>query len=148
MNASDRGAGRLLLIDGHSMAFRAFFALPVDNFTTGTGQHTNAVHGFLSMLLKLIAEEKPTHVAVAFDEGSHTFRTDEYDQYKGGRDETPEAFLGQVPLIREMLRAAGLAELSRENFEADDILATLATQGAAQGWRCWSPPGTGTPSSW
>ena len=133
MNASDRGAGRLLLIDGHSMAFRAFFALPVDNFTTGTGQHTNAVHGFLSMLLKLIAEEKPTHVAVAFDEGSHTFRTDEYDQYKGGRDETPEAFLGQVPLIREMLSAAGLAELSRENFEADDILATLATQGAAQG---------------
>ena len=133
MTATEPGAGRLLLIDGHSMAFRAFFALPVETFTTATGQHTNAIHGFLSMLLKLLEQEKPTHVAVAFDEGSHTFRTQEYAEYKGGRDETPQEFRGQVPLIREMLRAVGVAELSKENFEADDILATLATRGAGQG---------------
>ncbi|HHW84181.1 MAG TPA: DNA polymerase I, partial [Actinomycetales bacterium] len=124
---------RLLLIDGHSMAFRAFFALPVENFTTGTGQSTNAIHGFLSMLLRLLENEAPTHIAVAFDEGATTFRTEEYAEYKAGREETPQPFKGQVPLIREMLKALGIREISRENFEADDILATLATHGAADG---------------
>ncbi len=125
---------RLLLIDGHSMAFRAFFALPVDNFTTATGQTTNAIYGFLNMLLRLIANEQPTHIAVAFDEGSTTFRTVEYPDYKGGRGETPEAFHGQVPLIREMLKALGIRELSVADFEADDILATLSTQGVGAGF--------------
>lgn len=115
------------------MAFRAFFALPEENFSTATGQATNAIHGFLSMLLRLIENEKPTHVAVAFDEGSTTFRTEQYAEYKGGRDETPEAFRGQVPLIREMLKALGVKELSVPNYEADDILATWSTQGAAAG---------------
>nr|NLD41552.1 DNA polymerase I [Actinomycetales bacterium] len=124
---------RLLLIDGHSMAFRAFFALPVENFTTATGQSTNAIHGFLSMLLRVLENERPTHVAVAFDEGSTTFRTTEYAEYKAGRDETPVPFKGQVPLIREMLKALGITEVSRENYEADDILATLSTQGAGEG---------------
>ncbi|HZK06170.1 MAG TPA: DNA polymerase I [Actinomycetaceae bacterium] len=124
---------RLLLIDGHSMAYRAFFALPSENFTTATGQTTNAIYGFFNMLLRLLENEKPTHVAVAFDEGSTTFRTEEYAEYKGGREETPEAFRDQVPLIREMLKALGVADLSEANYEADDILATLATQGAGQG---------------
>ena len=115
------------------MAFRAFFALPAENFTTATGQATNAIHGFLAMLLRLMENEKPTHLAVAFDEGSTTFRTEAYPEYKGGRDETPEAFKGQVPLIREMLKALGVIEISTPHYEADDILATLATQGESAG---------------
>lgn len=115
------------------MAFRAFYALPAENFSTATGQHTNAIHGFLSMLLRLIENEKPTHVAVAFDEGATTFRTLEYPEYKAGRAETPEEFKGQVPLIREMLKALGITELSVPDFEADDILATLSTEGEKAG---------------
>ena len=87
------------------MAFRAYFALPVDKFSTSTGQHTNAVHGFVSMLANLIKNEQPTHVAVAFDAGSTTFRTERFPDYKGGRESTPEPFKGQVPLIREVLDA-------------------------------------------
>ncbi|MEE6274599.1 DNA polymerase I [Georgenia sp. MJ206] len=124
---------RLLLIDGHSMAFRAFFALPVENFSTSTGQPTNAVYGFTSMLINLLAAEEPTHLAVAFDAGRTTFRTEEYSEYKATRDATPEPFSGQVPLIVEVLTAMGIPSLTKENFEADDILATLATRGAAAG---------------
>nr|WP_280525434.1 DNA polymerase I [Georgenia faecalis] len=124
---------RLLLVDGHSMAFRAYFALPVENFSTSTGQPTNAVYGFTSMLINLLAAEEPTHVAVAFDAGRTTFRTEQYDQYKATRDATPEPFSGQVPLIEEVLAAVGIPTLMKEGFEADDILATLATQGAAAG---------------
>ncbi|MDO4791209.1 MAG: DNA polymerase I [Buchananella hordeovulneris] len=124
---------RLLLIDGHSMAFRAFFGLPVDNFVTSTGQYTNAVHGFVRMLLSLLEKEKPTHVAVAFDASSHTFRTQEYPEYKGTREKTPEEFIGQVELIEEVLDSFGIAHLKREGFEADDILATLARQGREAG---------------
>lgn len=116
----------VLIIDGHSMAFRAFYALPPDNFVTATGQHTNAVYGFVSMLTRLLETEKPTHVAVAFDVSRHSFRTEEYPEYKGTRDATPEEFKGQVELIREVLDAMGIVSLAREGFEADDILATLA----------------------
>jgi len=129
----ERTRPRLLLIDGHSMAFRAFFALPVENFATSTGEPTNAVYGFTSMLTKLIAEEKPTHVAVAFDAGHATFRTEQYAAYKGTRDETPAAFRGQVPLIQEVLGSLRIPHLEKDNFEADDILATLATQGRVAG---------------
>ncbi|MFC4555418.1 DNA polymerase I [Georgenia faecalis] len=115
------------------MAFRAYFALPVENFSTSTGQPTNAVYGFTSMLINLLAAEEPTHVAVAFDAGRTTFRTEQYDQYKATRDATPEPFSGQVPLIEEVLAAVGIPTLMKEGFEADDILATLATQGAAAG---------------
>ena len=108
------------------MAFRAFYALPPDNFVTATGQHTNAVYGFVSMLTRLLETEQPTHVAVAFDVSRHSFRTEEYPEYKGTRDATPEEFKGQVELIREVLDAMGIVSLSREGFEADDILATLA----------------------
>ena len=110
------------------MAYRAFFALPVDKFSTSTGQHTNAVHGFVSMLANLIRDEKPTHVAVAFDAGSTTFRTEQFPQYKGTRDATPEPFKGQVPLIKEVLESMRIPHLEKDRFEADDILATLSSQ--------------------
>ena len=123
----------VLIIDGHSMAFRAFYALPPDNFVTATGQHTNAVYGFVSMLTRLLETERPTHIAVAFDVSRHSFRTEEYREYKGTRDATPEEFKGQVELIREVLDAMGIVSLSREGFEADDILATLAYRAGHEG---------------
>ncbi len=124
----------LLVIDGHSLAFRAFYALPVDSFTTRDGQHTNAIHGFLSMLILLLQNEKPTHLAVAFDISRFSFRTREYPEYKGTRGETPPEFVGQIPLLEEALKAMGITTISKEDYEADDILATLATRGAAEGF--------------
>lgn len=124
---------KLLLLDGHSLAFRSFYALPKDSFRTANGQYTNAIHGFLNVLLKLYAEEQPTHVAVAFDLPGGTFRTREYSEYKGGRAATPEEFKGQVPLIQEALTALGISWLTKEDFEADDIIATLAHTGVEAG---------------
>ena len=115
------------------MAYRAYFALPVDKFSTTSGQHTNAVHGFISMLATLLRVEEPTHVAVAFDAGSTTFRTEALPSYKGTRDATPEPFKGQVPLIKEVLEAMHVPHLDKDNFEADDILATLSSQADALG---------------
>ena len=125
----------LLLIDGHSLAFRAFYALSPDSFMTPNGQHTNAVHGFISMLLNILQNEKPTHLAVAFDLSRSSFRTEEYPEYKGTRGETPPEFNGQTELLREALEAMGIITLTRENYEADDILASLADQGCAAGYR-------------
>lgn len=124
----------LLVIDGHSLAFRAFYALPVDSFTTRDGQHTNAIHGFLSMLILLLQNEKPTHLAVAFDLSRQSFRTREYAEYKGTRGETPVEFVGQIPLLQEALAALNITTITKEDYEADDILATLATRGAAEGF--------------
>ncbi|HUH53981.1 MAG TPA: DNA polymerase I [Microbacteriaceae bacterium] len=124
-----------MLIDGHSLAFRAFYALPVDSFQTQTGQHTNAIHGFIAMLINLLQNEKPDALAVAFDISRRSFRTEEYPEYKGTRSETPEEFKGQVPLLQEALHAMCITTIEKENYEADDILATLATQGAADGYR-------------
>lgn len=115
------------------MAFRAYFALPVEKFGTSDGQPTNAVYGFVSMLISLLRDEQPTHVAVAFDAGHHTFRTEEYPDYKGTRDATPEPFKGQIPLIGEVLAAMRVPTLTKELIEADDILATLATEAEAAG---------------
>ena len=125
----------LLLVDGHSMAFRAFYGLRYESFLTSLGQYTNAVHGFTSTLLKLVADYKPTHVAVAFDLPGGTFRTREYTEYKGGRAATPEPFKGQIGLIQETLDVMGYSWITVEDFEADDIIATLATKGAADGMR-------------
>ncbi|AKK08639.1 DNA polymerase I [Corynebacterium testudinoris] len=122
---------RLLLIDGHSMAFRAFYALPAENFSTTGGQHTNAIYGFLSMLANILAEEKPDKVAVAFDVGRKTFRTDMFPEYKAQREASPEEFKGQVGILEDVLGTLGITTLSMENYEADDILATLTT--AAKG---------------
>jgi DNA polymerase-1 len=132
---TDADKPTLLVVDGHSLAFRAFYALPVDSFTTRDGQHTNAIHGFLSMLLLLLQNEKPTHLAVAFDVSRHSFRTREYAEYKGTRGETPPEFKGQVPLLQEALQAMGIQVLEKEDFEADDILATLAARGRTEGYR-------------
>jgi len=131
---TDSAKPTLLLIDGHSLAFRAFYALPIDSFVTRDGQHTNAIHGFLSMFLSLLAKEKPTHVAVAFDISRFSFRTREYPEYKGTRGETPPEFIGQIPLLQEALAAMSIPTVTKEDYEADDILATLATQGAAEGF--------------
>ena len=124
-----------MIIDGHSLAFRAFYALPVDSFQTQTGQHTNAIHGFIAMLINLLGNERPDAIAVAFDISRHSFRTEEYPEYKGTRSETPPEFKGQVPLLQEALHAMGIRTLEKENFEADDILATLATRGGEAGYR-------------
>jgi DNA polymerase-1 len=117
------------------MAYRAFFALPVDKFATSTGEPTNAVFGFTSMLANLLRDETPTHVAVAFDVGRTTFRTEQYEAYKGTRDVTPEPFRGQVPIIKRLLETLRIPVLEKPHFEADDILATLSTQARAQGMR-------------
>lgn len=123
----------LMIIDGHSLAFRAFYALPVDSFQTRDGQHTNAIHGFISMLLNLLKNEKPTHLAVAFDISRYSFRTREYPEYKGTRGETPSEFIGQIPLLQETLKAMGITTITKEDYEADDILATLSVQGNEAG---------------
>lgn len=115
------------------MAYRAFFALPAENFSTTTGQHTNAVYGFTSMLINLLRDEEPTHVAVAFDAGRQSFRTEILPSYKGTRESTPEPFRGQVPLIKEILETLRIPTLERPGYEADDIFATLSAQGAAAG---------------
>lgn len=120
----------LLLLDGHSLAFRAFYALSPEGFRTAQGQYTNAVTGFMNTLLKLLHDYQPTHIAAAFDLPGGTFRTREYPEYKGGRPPTPEMFKGQIELIQEVLDALGIAWLTVTDYEADDILATLATRGA------------------
>ena len=125
---------RLLLIDGHSMAYRAFFALPVDAFSTANGQHTNAVYGFSNMLMALIKEEKPTHIAVAFDVSRKTFRTEKFPEYKATRSATPEEFRSQIPLIHQVLKAMNINEYSLEGFEADDLLATISKVAVSDGF--------------
>ena len=116
------------------MAYRAFFALPVDAFTTAVGQHTNAVYGFSNMLMSLIKEEQPTHIAVAFDVSRRTFRTEKFPEYKATRSATPDEFRSQIPLIHEVLKAMNIKEFSLEGFEADDLLATISKRAVADGF--------------
>ncbi len=129
--ASDEGV--LLLIDGHSVAYRAFFALPVENFSTTTGQHTNAVYGFTSMLINVLRDEQPTHLAVAFDVSRKTFRSAEYAEYKANRSASPAEFAGQIDLIKEVLDALNIVHVEVDGFEADDIIATLSRRSTAAG---------------
>ena len=119
---------RLLLIDGHSMAYRAFFALPAENFTTAQGQHTNAIYGFATMLLSLLSTEKPTHVAVAFDVSRKTFRSEIFPEYKANRAKTPDEFRSQMSYLHELVTAFGITTFEVEGFEADDIIATISKQ--------------------
>ncbi|MGQ0837787.1 DNA polymerase I [Actinokineospora sp.] len=116
------------------MAYRAFFALPKENFQTGTGQHTNAVYGFTSMLINLLRDEEPTHLAVCFDVSRRTFRTEAYAEYKANRSASPDEFKGQVSLIEEVLAALSIPTLSLDNYEADDLIATLTTAATAEGF--------------
>jgi len=119
---------RLLLIDGHSMAYRAFFALPAENFTTAQGQHTNAIYGFATMLLSLLSTEKPTHVAVVFDVSRKTFRSEIFPEYKANRAKTPDEFRSQMSYLHELVTAFGITTFEVEGFEADDIIATISKQ--------------------
>ncbi|HEY3955368.1 MAG TPA: DNA polymerase I [Streptosporangiaceae bacterium] len=135
MGGGQAGSGErdlLLLLDGHSLAYRAFFALPIENFATTTGQPTNAVYGFTAMLINVLRDERPTHVAVAFDRGEPTFRHEQYVEYKANRRETPADFRSQLSLIFEVLDVLGVKHLSKAGFEADDLIATLATEAAEQ----------------
>jgi DNA polymerase-1 len=125
---------RLMLMDGHSLAYRAFFALPAENFTTATGQPTNAIYGFASMLANTLRDEAPTHFAVAFDVSRKTWRSTEFPEYKANRSKTPDEFKGQVELIGELLDAMRVPRFAVEGFEADDVIATLATQAEALGF--------------
>ncbi|MFE6842664.1 DNA polymerase I [Streptomyces sp. NPDC057686] len=130
--AADRP--RLMLMDGHSLAYRAFFALPAENFTTATGQPTNAIYGFASMLANTLRDEAPTHFAVAFDVSRKTWRSTEFPEYKANRSKTPDEFKGQVELIGELLDAMNVPRFAVDGFEADDVIATLATQAEALGF--------------
>ncbi|MET3567862.1 DNA polymerase-1 [Leifsonia sp. 563] len=132
---SDSEKPTLLVVDGHSLAFRAFYALPVDSFVNREGQHTNAIHGFIAMFINLLQQQKPTHIAVAFDISRYSFRTREYPEYKGTRGETPSEFAGQVPLLEEALHAMNVTTIAKEDYEADDILATLARRGVEEGYK-------------
>jgi DNA polymerase-1 len=125
---------RLLLLDGHSLAYRAFYALPVENFSTTTGQPTNAVYGFTSMLINALRDEQPTHVAVAFDVSRQTFRSERFPEYKANRSSSPEPFKGQVALIQDVLAALRIPVVEADGYEADDIIATLARQAEGEGF--------------
>lgn len=133
-DSSSGGRPRLMLMDGHSLAYRAFFALPAENFTTATGQPTNAIYGFASMLANTLRDEEPTHFAVAFDVSRKTWRSEEFTEYKANRSKTPDEFKGQVELIGELLDAMHTPRFAVDGFEADDVIATLATQAEAAGF--------------
>ncbi|MEI2403110.1 DNA polymerase I [Niallia taxi] len=123
---------KLILIDGNSIAYRAFFALPLLN--NDKGVHTNAVYGFTMMLMKILEDEKPTHLLVAFDAGKTTFRHKTFSEYKGGRQKTPPELSEQFPYIRELLQSYGIKHYELENYEADDIIGTLSLQGEKDGY--------------
>ncbi|HHW25714.1 MAG TPA: DNA polymerase I, partial [Firmicutes bacterium] len=123
---------RLLLVDGHSLANRAFYALPA--LSTNAGVPTGAVFGFLTMLFRFLQEKKPTHVAVAFDHPSPTFRHGEYDEYKITRKPSPPDFKAQIPVLKEVLDTLNLPVLELAGFEADDIIGTLSTQAQEHGF--------------
>ncbi|NLU83025.1 DNA polymerase I [Rhodococcus sp. HNM0569] len=135
VTSEDEQQPTLMLLDGHSLAFRAFYALPAENFKTHSGQTTNAVYGFTSMLINLLRDEKPSHVAAAFDVSRKTFRAEMYAGYKANRSAAPDEFKGQVEVTKEVLGALGIPVMAEEGYEADDIIATLATQAKASGFR-------------
>lgn len=131
--AETSSAPRLLLLDGHSLAYRAFYALKDANLVTTTGQHTEGVYGFTSMLINVLRDEQPTHVAVAFDVSRQTFRSERFPEYKANRSTSPDEFRGQIDLVKEVLAALHIASVEKDGFEADDVIATLATQAEEQG---------------
>jgi len=125
---------KLLLIDGHSMAYRAFYALPVENFTTAMGQHTNAIYGFATMLISLIKDEKPSHVAVAFDVSRKTFRSEIFPEYKANRASTPDEFRSQMSYLHEFIDGCGIEHFQLEGYEADDLIATISKSAESDGF--------------
>lgn len=134
MPKADNLVPRLLLIDGHSLAYRAFYALPVESFAAPDGTPTNALHGFVLMLTQVVEQEKPTHIAVAFDHSRQTFRSDRFADYKAQRSASPEEFKAQLPILKELLEACGVATFTAPGFEADDIIATISHQATSKGF--------------
>jgi DNA polymerase-1 len=132
---ADDSEPTLMLLDGNSLAFRAFYALPAENFKTAGGLTTNAVYGFTAMLINLLRDESPTHVAAAFDVSRQTFRSDRYPEYKANRSSAPDEFAGQIDITKEVLAALGISVLAEPGFEADDLIATLASQAESEGYR-------------
>lgn len=122
---------RLMILDGSSLMFRAFYALPL--LTSPQGEYTNAVHGFSNMLVKMLKEYQPARMVVAFDKSRHTFRSELYADYKGTRAKTPEEFSSQVPILREFLDAWGIPFIEIDNYEADDIIGTIASRASESG---------------
>ena len=135
MNSQVDDKPTLMLLDGNSLAFRAFYALPAENFKTKNGLTTNAVYGFTAMLINLLRDEAPTHIAAAFDVSRQTFRAERYPEYKAGRASTPDEFRGQIDITKEVLNAMGITVLAEPGYEADDIIATLASQADEAGYR-------------
>jgi DNA polymerase-1 len=135
MSLADTTKQHLLLIDGHSMAYRAFYALPADNFRSSSGQPTNAIYGFASMIINLLKEERPTHIAVAFDVSRKTFRSERFPEYKAQRSSTPDEFRSQLSHINELVTAFGIKYFAVEGFEADDIIATLAKRAELENFK-------------
>lgn len=131
----DQTKPTLLLLDGNSLAYRAFYALPAENFKTRSGLTTNAVYGFTAMLINLLRDEAPSHVAAAFDVSRQTFRSERFPEYKATRSSTPDEFRGQIDITKEVLNALGITTLSEPGYEADDLIATLATQADSEGYR-------------
>src|SRR5690625_4822856 len=125
-------SNKLVLIDGNSIIYRAFFALPLLN--NDKGVYTNAVYGFTTMLMRILEEEKPTHMLVAYDAGKTTFRHETYKEYKGGRQKTPPELSEQFPITKELLDAFNIPHYQLENYEADDIIGTLAREGSGEKW--------------
>ncbi|MDF7665201.1 DNA polymerase I [Bifidobacterium sp. ESL0745] len=134
-NGSEKSKGTLLVVDGHSLAFRAYFALPVESFSTSAGQPTNAVWGFSTMLAQVLDNEKPDHLAVAFDMAGGTFRNKMLPQYKGTRDAAPEELLSQLPIIQDLLKALGVKYVEKKGYEGDDIIGTMASMGEDAGYK-------------
>src|SRR6201991_3906577 len=124
-----------MLLDGNSLAYRAFYALPAEHFKTQGGLTTHAGYGFTAMLINLLRDEQPSHIAAAFDVSRQTFRVDKYPEYKAGRSSTPDEFRGQIDITKEVLVALGITVLAEAGYEADDIIATLATQAEDEGYR-------------
>ncbi len=133
--SGDQAKPTLMLLDGNSLAYRAFYALPAENFKTRGGLTTNAVYGFTAMLINLLRDESPTHIAAAFDVSRQTFRSERYPEYKANRSSTPDEFHGQIDITKEVLGALGITVLAEQGFEADDLIATLATQAEDEGYR-------------
>ena len=134
MSADEAPPRRLFLLDGHSLSYRAYFALP-PTLATSSGQVTNAAFGFTSMLIKLLGEEHPDLIAVAFDKGKPTVRLEQYPEYKAGRRETPDDFRQQLPLIREVVETLRIPIVEVEGYEADDAIGTLAVRAQQAGHR-------------
>ena len=134
MPKQENATKRLLLIDGHSLAYRAFYALPVESFAAPDGTPTNALHGFVLMLTQVVENEKPTHIAVAFDHSRQTFRSEKFSEYKAQRSASPEEFRVQLPLLKELLEGCGIETFTTPGFEADDIIATIAEEAISEGF--------------